>query len=78
MAYCVITAGTLDGTSKPNITKTEVDRKPGFVRNLVARDDHLSRPHIAVRLKQPTRKLNATDSRFFLLGLAPDGVYLAG
>ena len=44
---------------------------------MFARDDHLSRPHIAERLKRPTRKSNVADNHSFLLGLAPDEVYLA-
>lgn len=54
--------------------------------------DHFSRTTIARRLQQPTRKSNGPDQsaggsigqqncpmplRFFLLGLAPGGVYLA-
>jgi squalene-associated FAD-dependent desaturase len=41
-------------------------------------DDHLSRRQIALSLEQPTRESDGSnESVFSLLGLAPDGVYLA-
>ena len=41
------------------------------------RDDHLSRPAIADRLKQPTRESNVTSRHSSLFGLASSGVYKA-
>lgn len=40
--------------------------------------DHLSRTTVADGLKQPTRRHRTGNSLRLLLGLAPDGVYLAG
>ena len=39
--------------------------------------DHLSRTTVADGLKQPTRRHRTGNSLRLLLGLAPDGVYLA-
>ena len=51
--------------------KYEWDCKPGSVMN-----DHLSRRHVTMPLKQPTWKLTG-PAQCFLLGLASDGVYTA-
>ena len=48
----------------------EVGDKPGFVV-----DGHFSGMPIAGHLKQPTREIYCGES--LILGLAPDGVYLA-
>ena len=48
----------------------EQSDKPGYVVN-----DHLSRPDVATRIKQPTRKQDGPPC-CFLFGLASDGVYM--
>jgi len=53
-------------------TPSRQARKPGSVLC-----DHLSRPDIAIGLKQPTRELNGTAGPILMFGLAPRGVFRA-
>lgn len=50
----------------------QLNNKPHSVE-----DDHLSGTPVARRLVQPTRTRNGASRTYALLGLAPDGVYLA-